>query len=98
MEFHYLILQVDYTCEMRVNTELHNEILEVVNNQLKSNDPKETRITFKRLTGEGYSAIDAKKLIAQCVLFEMYTVLKEEKPFNEERFNRNLKQLPKTSK
>ena len=83
---------------MKVNTELHKEILEVVNNQLKANDPKETKITLARLIGEGYSKIDAKKLIGQCVLFEMYSMVKEEKPFNEERFTRNLKQLPKQPK
>ncbi|MGZ5189963.1 MAG: hypothetical protein ACXWCZ_03025 [Flavisolibacter sp.] len=80
---------------MKVNTELRDQILEVVNNQLKSNDPKETRITFKRLIKEGFSESDAKKLLGQCVLLEMYSVLKDGKPFNQARFIKNLNQLPK---
>ena len=80
---------------MKENARLHNEILGVVNNQLKSDNPKETKLTFKRLIEEGYSEMDAKKLIAQCVLSEMYDVIKEGKPFNEKRFIKNLNRLPK---
>jgi hypothetical protein len=80
---------------MKVNTVLRDQILDVVNKQLKSNDPKETKITFKRLIEEGYSEIDAKKLIGQCILFEMYSVVQDQKPFNQQRFIKNLNQLPK---
>ena len=80
---------------MKVNTELRNQILQVVDNQMRLNQPEETTITYKRLLKEGYSKNEAKQLIGQCVLVEMFTVVKEQKPFNEARYTKNLKQLPK---
>jgi hypothetical protein len=40
---------------MEENPYLKSAILEVVDNQLKANDPPETRKTLKRLPTEGYS-------------------------------------------
>ena len=80
---------------MKVNTQLRKEILQVVDNQLKSNDPEETNITYRRLLGLGYSQIQAKTLIGQCVSVELFLVIKEQKPFDEARYIKNLKQLPK---
>lgn len=53
---------------MKVNTELQKEILEVVNNQLKANDPKETKITLAHLIGEGYSKSMLKNLLTSVFL------------------------------
>ena len=80
---------------MKANIELNNELLQVVENQIKSNQPEETRTTYKRLIAEGYSEVEAKQLIGQCVSVEIFSVLKEQKPFNEGRFVKNLQQLPK---
>jgi hypothetical protein len=80
---------------VKANSELRNQILRVVENQIKSNQPEETRKTYKRLVAKGYSEVEAKQLIGQCVLVEIFSVLKEQKPFNEDRFVKNLKQLPK---
>jgi len=41
------------------------------------------------------SDFETKQLIGQCVALEMFTVIKEQKPFNEARYVNNLKQLPK---
>ena len=68
--------------------------LEIVDNQIASNDPPETRQTFDRLTKSGWSQEDSKKLIAQCVAVELYSVMTKQEPFNEERFIKNLKNLP----
>ena len=48
---------------MERNKFLKKEIIHVVNNQLKNNDPKETKITYKRLLNEGFSEKKAKELI-----------------------------------
>ena len=82
---------------MEENPYLKSAILEVVDNQLKANDPPETRKTLKRLTVEGYSEDEAKKLIACVVTSEMFDILKKQKQFNLERFVKALNVLPKLS-
>jgi len=80
---------------MKVDSHLRDEIFEVINNQIKANDPPETKITYDRLIASGYSDFETKQLIGQCVAVEIFTVLKEQQPFNGARYVKNLKQLPK---
>lgn len=80
---------------MEENPYLKSALLEVVDNQLNANDPPETRKTFERLTSEGYSEDEAKRLIACVVTSEMFDVLKKQEPFNLERFVKALNALPK---
>ena len=70
-------------------------ILEIVENQIRDNDPPETRQTLKRLIKEGFSREEAVELIATVVVNEIYNVLKQEKNFNRKRFVAALRQLPK---
>lgn len=79
---------------MEVNKILHDQFMEVIDNQLKQNDPPETKETLERLLKEGYSRTDAKKYLGQCVALEIFAVLKNGEMFNEERYVRNLKNLP----
>jgi len=80
---------------MKVNTKLRDQIFKIIKNQITSNDPPETKITYDRLISLGYSEFETKKLIGQCVAVEIFTVIKEQKPFNEARYIKNLKQLPR---
>ncbi|MCK4294534.1 MAG: DUF1841 family protein [Planctomycetes bacterium] len=77
------------------NPHLKATILQVVANQLRANDPPETRQTFDRLVSQGISAQDAKIYIAQAVCVEIWDALYNKKPFNRERYLKNLKRLPK---
>ena len=77
------------------NPRLRASFLEVVDNQLKANDPPETRQTLDRLIAQGISKEDAKICIAQAVCFEVFNVLKHNKPSDQKRYIRNLQQLPK---
>ena len=70
------------------------QVLKVVNSQMKSNDPPETNLTFQRLLKKGYDEKTAKHMIGQCVAVEIFTILKTQKPFDKERFVKNLKRLP----
>jgi hypothetical protein len=79
---------------METNELLRNQILEVVENQIKLNDPPETKQTLKRLKDLGYSDLDARKLIGQCVVVELYDVMKQKKPFDKNRYVSNLEKLP----
>lgn len=80
---------------MEINEGLRSEILKIVENQLDSNDPVETKITYNRLLRIGHSEFQAKQLIGQCLTVEIFDVLKHQKPFNESRYIKNLNQLPK---
>ncbi|MCX5973207.1 MAG: hypothetical protein NTU59_00725 [Coprothermobacterota bacterium] len=70
-------------------------ILEVVNTQLKSGDPPETRQTFNRLIGEGISEEAAKIYIGQAIVVEIFNILKHGEVFNLGRYRKNLSRLPK---
>jgi hypothetical protein len=78
----------------KANPILKESILEVVNNQLKSGDPPETRQTFNRLIGEGISEESAKIYIGQAVAIEIFNVLKHGETFNLVRYRNNLSRLP----
>lgn len=80
---------------MEHNEILGEQILEIVQNQLKANDPPETRLTFDRLKEDGYSDNQIEQMIGSCVIVEIYDVLKSGKEFNENRYIGNLKKLPK---
>ncbi len=79
---------------MESNEIIREQILEVVENQLRANDPPETKQTYDRLVDLGYNDSDAKKLISQCVLVEIFDAYKHGKTFDEKRFVQNLNNLP----
>ena len=79
---------------MESNEIMRNQIFEIIKNQIKLNTPPETKQTFDRLKGLGYSDLDTKELIAQCVAVEIYNVMKHKEPYNESRYISNLKKLP----
>lgn len=75
------------------NKELKKSILEIVDNQIKTKNPKCTNETFGRLVASGYTIQEAKERIAEVLLDEIYIILKEKKTFNEERFAEQLKRI-----
>ena len=77
------------------NEQLKGAIIQVVENQIKSLDPPETKKTYDRLINMGYSEIEAKELIAIVVTSEMFDVLKKKELFNKDRFVNALNGLPK---
>ena len=81
---------------METNPRLKAAIIEVVNNQLESNDPPETYETFDRLVADGYSIIEAKELIGNVVVAEVFEVMNEGKPFDPQRYVAALNMLPET--
>ena len=70
-------------------------ILKVVENQIRDNDPPETRQTLRRLIKEGFSREEALELIGTVVVHEIYNILKQNENFDRKRFVAALKQLPK---
>ena len=76
------------------NPNLSASLLEVVDTQLREGNPPETRQTFNRLVASGYSEKDARQLIGQVVLSEIFNVMKRKEPYNEARFIDALMRLP----
>ena len=76
------------------NPHLQAAIMEVVENQLRNNDPPQTRQTFERLIETGHSEKEAKRLIACVVSAEIFDVLKKNQPFDLDRFVKGLNKLP----
>ena len=54
------------------NPHLQAAIIEVVENQLRNDDPPQTGQTFKRLIEAGHSEKEAKRLIARVVSAEIF--------------------------
>ena len=77
------------------NPALGEMILEVVRNQIRDNDPPETRQTFEGLKSEGYSADEARRLISTAVTVELFHITRDRQPFQRDRFVWNLTHLPR---
>ena len=80
---------------METNEILRKQIFEIIKNQMKDNEPPETNKTFKSLVKEGYSKFETKQRIGQCVVVELFNILKYQKPFDDKRYIKNLNNLPK---
>ena len=77
------------------NERLQKAILEVINTQIRDNDPPETKQTYERLQREGFSERDARKLIGYVVATEVFAVLKENRRYDREKYIAALKMLPR---
>ncbi len=75
------------------NKYLKDTIMNVVDNQLKANDPPITRETFDRLISMGYTKQQAKEKIGTVVVSEIFDIMKLNKPFDEARYAAGLKAL-----
>ena len=61
----------------------------------KTKWPTRRKITYNRLKNMGYSSIDSKKFIAQCVAVEFLNIVKFKQEYNLERyFKKNLPKEP----
>jgi len=80
---------------MKTNPRLKATIIEVVDNQLRANDPPETRSTLDRLIAEGHSEKAAKELIGCVVTSEIFDVMKNKEEFDLQRYVDALNNLPK---
>jgi len=79
---------------VKYNPRLQKAIFDVIDKQIKEDDPPETRETFNRLVREGHSKTETRKLIGCAVVVEIYDIMKHQKPFDRERFVGNLGRLP----
>ena len=77
------------------NPLLGEEMKKVVRNQIRQNDPPETKQTYDRLIKEGFPKDEVMRQLAVVVAAEIYDVMKNKEPFNQERYIKRLNDLPK---
>lgn len=91
------VFSVKETEDKMANLRLKKRILEVVDNQLRDNNPPIVREAYDRLIAEGYSVREAKEKIGAVVLEEMYDVMNENQPYDEKRYTGALKNMMQQS-
>jgi hypothetical protein len=68
-------------------------ILEVVENQLRDNEPPETRQALKRLLAAGYSRQEAVEMIGTAVVSEIWHIVHEKERYDAERYKAALDKM-----
>jgi hypothetical protein len=76
------------------NPRVRAVLYEVLDNQLRDNDPPETKETLDRLVGQGIERDEARRLITCVIADEVFMILKENATFDTKRFARKLSMLP----
>lgn len=79
----------------QVNWRANKAILRVIKNQIRQNEPPETRETFDRLLGEGYAKDEAYRLLGCVLTAEIYDMTKQQRVFDESLYVKRLRDLPK---
>lgn len=77
------------------NERLKKAILEVINIQVRDNDPPETKKNLIRLQAEGFSEEEALRLIGYVVASEVFGVLQENRQYDKGKYIAALNRLPK---
>jgi len=77
------------------NQRLKKIILEVIDAQIRDNNPPETKKTLIRLQENGYSEEEAIKLIGYVVASEVFSVFREKRSYDENGYIAALQALPK---
>ena len=75
------------------NPLLGEEMKKVVRNQIRENDPPETKQTYDRLIKVGFPKDEVMRQLAVVVAAEIYDVMKNKEPFNQERYIKRLNDL-----
>jgi len=81
--------------EKNENPRLRAAILEVINTQIRSNDPPEIKQAFLRLKNQGFSEKETLRLIGFVVAAEVFSVLQENRQYDQEKYIAALNNLPR---
>ncbi len=79
---------------METNEILREQIFDIIKNQLKDNEPPETKATFDRLQKQGFDDFQIRQMIGQCLAVELFDIMKNRKSYNNQRYTKNLLALP----
>ncbi len=76
-----------------VNKRLKKRMIEIVGNQLRDPETKYVKEAYEQMREAGYTEKETKEAIAGVLLSEMYTILGEQKEFDEERYKKGLEEM-----
>ena len=80
---------------MESNEIVREPIFKIIKNQIRDNKPPETKKAYNKLRKQGVDDIQTKQMLAHCMSIELFEMLKFSKPYNRERYVKNLNNLPK---
>ena len=72
-------------------------VFEAINNQIRNNNPPETKQTYDRLMKKIKNHDEVMKYIGVVMMAEILDILKTKKPFNKKRYIGRLNKLPDIS-
>jgi hypothetical protein len=73
---------------------LRAALFEVLDNQLRDNNPPETGETLVRLKAAGLTEAESRNLIAAVISQEIFDILSSKLPASNDRYIANLRRLP----
>jgi hypothetical protein len=69
-------------------------LIEAIENQIESDNPPAAKATFNKLTLVGYGREDILEMMAHVLAVEIDGILKDDRPFNTEWYEKALRALP----
>jgi len=69
-------------------------LIEAIENQIDSDNPPAAKATFNKLTLVGYERDDILEMMAHVLAVEIDGILKDDRPFNTEWYEKALRALP----
>jgi len=69
-------------------------LTEAIENQIESDNPPAAKATFNKLTLVGYEREDILEMMAHVLAVEIDGILKDDRPFNTEWYEKALRALP----
>jgi hypothetical protein len=80
--------------KMDIVSALSEKYAQIIEEQLETGNPPETREAFERLRGAGYPRASVISMLSRVYLVERETMLSEGSEFDRRRYARMLTQLP----
>jgi hypothetical protein len=70
-------------------------VIQAIKEQIRLNDPPETKETFDRLRREGHAEKEVYRMLGCVLISEMYEVTKQDRLFDRDLYVQRLRALPK---
>lgn len=79
----------------KVNRRAGEPVIQAIKEQIRQNDPPETKETFDRLRREGHAEEEVYRMLGCVMTSEIYDVMKGERVFDRDLYVRRLRAPPK---
>lgn len=73
---------------------LKQSLIESIKNQIKENNPPETKQTYFRLLSEGFSEEEVYIYLTQALAYEMFAIMKKPRNYDSANYIELLSKLP----